>query len=44
MYIGVCLTDCVPHVSSARGGQKTAWDALKLELQMVMSFHMGAGN
>lgn len=44
MCIGVCLTVCVPHVSSARGGQKTAWDALKLELQTVVSFHVGAGN
>jgi hypothetical protein len=32
------------HACSAFHGQKRASDALKLELQMVLSHNMGAGN
>ena len=35
---------CVPWVSSSHGGQKRASDPLKLELQTIVSYHMGAGN
>lgn len=38
----VCL--CIRHLSGALGGQKRALDPLKLELQMVVSCHVGAGN
>ena len=34
----------VPCAYSTRGGQEKALDALKLELQMVMSYRVGVGN
>lgn len=37
----VCMYTCVP---SACGNQKRASDPLKLALQMVVSYHIGAGN
>lgn len=45
MYISVFLACiCVPHVYGIHGGQKRALDPLdplELELQMVMSLHIG---
>lgn len=35
---------CAPHAFSVYGGQKKKLDPLDLELQMVLSHHMGAGN
>lgn len=35
-----CLSVNVPHACSARGGQKTASDPLKLEPQLVVSHHV----
>jgi hypothetical protein len=35
---------CTPCVLSALGGQREASDLLELELQMVVSDHVGAGN
>ena len=40
--VHICL--CTSCVFGACGGQKRALDALELELQMVVSHHMGAGN
>ena len=37
------LPTCVLHVYSTHGGQKEL-DALELELQTVVSCHVGAGN
>jgi hypothetical protein len=34
----------VPHAHCARGGQEEVLDFLGLELQMVLSHHVGAGN
>jgi hypothetical protein len=35
---------CVPHVCPvSRGGQKRALDPQELELQMVVSHHVGVG-
>lgn len=38
----VCLYTA--HVSGAHGGQKRIVNPLELELQMVVSCHMGAGS
>ena len=35
---------CVPHACNARGCQKWALEPLGLELQMVVSHHVGSGN
>jgi hypothetical protein len=35
---------CAPHACSAHGGQKRTTDPLKLNLQMVVSHHVDAGN
>ena len=45
MDVGV-LPACMPvfGVCSALEGQKRALDPLKLELQVIVSHHMGAGN
>ena len=47
----VCMHICVPHVclcathmAGSLGGQKRALDPLELELQMVVSSQVGAGN
>lgn len=32
------------HVPVSCGGQKKEWKPLDLELRIVMSFHVGAGN
>lgn len=37
MYAGA------PHVCSAHGGEKRALDPLEQELQLVVSYHVGAG-
>lgn len=37
MYAGA------PHMYSAHGGKKRALDPLELELQLVVSYHVGAG-
>jgi hypothetical protein len=34
----------VQHVHLALGGQKRTSDPLRLELQMIVSCHVGAGN
>lgn len=34
----------VPHVCTAHGGQKKTSDPVELELQMVLSYHVGARN
>lgn len=39
-YIDVC----VPGVCSASGGQKQASDPLELEIEIVVSYHVGAGD
>lgn len=36
----ICL--CIMYMPSAEGGQKTASDLLKLELQQVVSHHVSA--
>lgn len=46
MCMSVCLpmclyTVCMPGVHK---GQKRALDPLKLDLQMTVNFHVGAGN
>ena len=39
-----CMCVCVPHVCPvSRGGQKRALDPQELELQMVVSHHVGVG-
>lgn len=46
MFIGIfsaCII-CAPHGSSICGGQKEAQDPLRLELQMVVSCFLRAGN
>jgi hypothetical protein len=35
---------CPTDVPGTRGGQKTTSDTLELELQLVLSHHLGAGN
>ena len=35
---------CIPHACNARSVQKSAVDSLGLDLQMVVSWHVGAGN
>lgn len=35
---------CAPCACGAHRGQKMASDPLGVELQMVVSFHVGAGN
>jgi hypothetical protein len=42
VYLHVCL--CAICMPSSTQGQKRESDPLGLELQMVLSFHMGAGN
>ena len=42
--VSVCLCLCTICIPAAQRGQKRASDSLKLELQMVVSHHMGAGN
>lgn len=37
MYAGA------PHVCRAHGGKKRALDPLELELQLAVSYHVGAG-
>jgi hypothetical protein len=47
IYICVCvLPECthVPHVCSTYRGQKRVFDSLELELPMVVSYHVSAGN
>lgn len=41
MYVSTCMYVCVLR---AHGSQKKALPALELELRMVVSDHMGAGN
>ena len=38
----VCM--CPMHMFGGLRGQKKAWDSLELELQMLVSCHVGAGN
>lgn len=40
--LNVCL--CVVCMSSARGGQKGASSLLRLELQVILNYHIGSGN
>ena len=42
----VCIYVCIPHVcvEPACGVQRGELDPLELELQMVVSCHVGAGN
>ena len=35
---------CAPHVCSTHRGQKMASEIMKLELRMVVSHHVDAGN
>jgi hypothetical protein len=35
---------CAPHACNAHRGQKMATDPLELELQMDVSYHVGAWN
>ena len=46
MYIQcfVCIYVCAPHAYTAQGGQQKVLNLLELELQMVMSCHVGARN
>ena len=47
MFMGVLpvfMSARVPCVCSTHGGQKRATDTTKLELQMVVSFRLGAGS
>lgn len=39
-----CMYARAPHVSGAHRGQKVALDLLELELGMIVSHHMGAGD
>lgn len=39
----MCMVFCL-HVGSADGDQKRALDPLKLELQMVVNYFVGAEN
>lgn len=40
----LCLFECAPYACSAHGDQKRASDPPELELHMVLSHHVGAGN
>jgi len=40
----VCMCACVHNIHAKPGGQQRASDALGVELQMVCSCHVGAGN
>lgn len=40
----VCGILCAMCVLAAHGGQKRTLDLLKLELQIIVNCHMGAGN
>lgn len=40
----ICMFMYVPCACSTHRGQEKALDALKLELQMVMSYHMSVEN
>ena len=40
--VWVCFIECVPQACNALRGQKRASDTLELELQMVVSRHVGA--
>ena len=44
MVISACLCVCAPCVCSAHGRQKSTLDLVGLELQMVVSCHVDAGN
>lgn len=39
-----CMCLCTIYVPGILGGQKTVLDVLELELQMVVSYHVGAGD
>ena len=39
-----CICVCVPHTHSVQECQKKMSDPLELELQTVVSCHVGAGN
>lgn len=39
-----CMYMCVPHVCLVPVSQKRTLDLLELELKMVVSHHMDAGN
>lgn len=43
LYVCLC-TACIPDVHRGQKGQKRAPDPLELELQVVVSHHMDAGN
>jgi hypothetical protein len=43
MYVSA-LPECTTCMPRAHGGQKTVLDLLELDLQTVVSYHMGAGN
>lgn len=44
MGIFVCMYTCAPQVSIALRGQEKVLGPLELDLQMVVSCHVGAGN
>lgn len=42
VFLQACV--CTTHVISVCGDQKRAPDPLEVELYMVLSYHVGAGN
>jgi hypothetical protein len=44
VWVFACMLVCGPHVCSTCGDQKRGSDLLELELQMVVSCHVVAGN
>lgn len=39
-----CMYICAPHACNDDNGQKREVEALELEVQVVMSHHLGTGN